>query len=197
MSLGIHTHCSFDNTSVFNSAGMTFLLKQSLEIEIGFVALEEASLLLLVGAKTPALEVSGRIQVLERFEVKALVVVGAVEASPATRDNALEQELGNVVQVFILTFPSRHSLFWSREQSLHTFKHRWEQLGRTCHAPCVHQAARLTTMATRAATVKYRTTPTVAILWNFQVSVPFAITFKATGVEQAPAPEGLPSVAKS
>ena len=104
----------------FNSAGMTFLLEQGLEIEIGFVALEEASLLLSVGAKTPALKVSESIQALERFEVKALVVVGAVEASTDSRDNALEQGVGNIVQAcHALLFTKRHaSQRWRHEQQL-------------------------------------------------------------------------------
>ena len=37
--------CSLDDTRVFSSVSMTFLLEQGLEIELGFVAMEKASLL--------------------------------------------------------------------------------------------------------------------------------------------------------
>ena len=54
--LEIPTYCSFDGTRAFNSA----LLEQGLKVEIGFLTLEEASLLLSNLERRPALGVSER-----------------------------------------------------------------------------------------------------------------------------------------
>ena len=67
--------------------------EQGLKNRIGSVTPEEPSLLLTIGAKTPALEVSERVQALERLQVDTSVVVGAVEESRWDHVNALEQEV--------------------------------------------------------------------------------------------------------
>ena len=55
-----------DDTCVLNSAEMMFRLEQGLENKIGSVTREEASFLLSTGAKNKALEVSERVQALDR-----------------------------------------------------------------------------------------------------------------------------------
>ena len=63
--IGTPSCCSLDDTRV-SSVSMTLLLGQGLEIELGFVTLEKASLLLLIRSKASALDVSERAQVLQR-----------------------------------------------------------------------------------------------------------------------------------
>ena len=60
------TYCFRDNTRILSSAGMTFLLEQSLENEVGSMLLEEVLPLSSSGADAPAPVVSERVQALER-----------------------------------------------------------------------------------------------------------------------------------
>ena len=91
------------------------------------------------------------------------------------------------VEVHILMFSSRHLFRGQSVQTLcgcnsvpHCGQYRWEQLQRACHAPFDYQTSCITTVATRAATVKYRSTSTIiAISWDFQIFVPLAVTFRA------------------
>ena len=88
---------------------MTFLLEQGLEIEIGFVTLEEASLLLSIEAEAPALHMSERVQSFDRVAdcTGRRGSRGGKSQGPRQRSGA-----GSLddVQAHILTVSSRHSL---------------------------------------------------------------------------------------
>ena len=124
-----------DDTCALNSAGVIFRLEQGLKNKIGSVTLEESSFLLSTGAKTPALEVSERVQALERVAGRNFGRRGSRGAG----------SLG-IVQSHILMSSSRSSS-WFRGQSFQILcecdsaphcdgkrhQHRWEQLQRSCH----------------------------------------------------------------
>ena len=123
----------------------------------------------------------------------ALVVMGAVGANPGDRDSALEQE---VWMSYKHTFSRLqaviryHGVVDSRFR-LHVYaiaNHVAAGSGTSIAGssyggratPICSPKDSITTVATRAATVKYRATPTcVAISWDFQISVLLAVTFRA------------------
>ena len=180
--------CFLDDTRVFNSACMTFLLEQDLEIVVGFVTRETASLLMSAGAKAPALDVIEREYKFGRkLQVETLIVVGVVEANPGNRGNVLGQRSLDVAEVHTLMFSSRLSFCGQSVQTLCGCnsvplcdQHRWEQLQRACHAHSVTK---------RHASQQWRHEQqlsgfdlhrqVVAISWDFQVVVPLAVTFRA------------------
>ena len=101
--------------------------------------------------------------------------------NPGHRVNALEQGSLDTVQSHILMSSSR-SLSWFRGQSFQILcecdrvphcdgkrhQHRWGAAAADVSCPFNHQTTCLTAVATRAATVKYRTTSTsIALSWNF------------------------------
>ena len=132
---------SLDDTRVFISVSMTFLLEQGLEIELGFVKLEKAPLLLLIGAKASALDVSERAQALERVAGRHTDRRGSRGSKSWDPRQRIRAESLDAVEVHIIMFSSRHSF---RGQSVHTScgckcvphcdQHRWEQQQRVCHS---------------------------------------------------------------
>ena len=134
-------YCSLDETRVFSSVSMTFLLEQGLEIELGSVTPEKASLLLLIGAKASALAVNERAQALERVAGRNTDRRGSRESKPREPRQRFRAESLDVVEVHILMFSSRHLFRGQSGRTLcgchgvsHCDQHRWEQLQRACHA---------------------------------------------------------------
>ena len=120
---------------------MTFLLEQGLAIELGSVTLEKASLLLLIGAKASALDVSERAQALERVAGRNTDRRGSRGGKSREPRQRFRAESLYVVDVHILMFSSRHPFRGQSVQTLHGCngvphcdQHRWEQLLRACHA---------------------------------------------------------------
>ena len=166
---------------------MTCLLEQGLEIEIGFVTLEEAPLLLSIEAEAPTLHVSERLQSLDgvadctgRHGSRGGQIPGTATAlwsrkfgcRTSTHSHGFKPSL-----VILVSWTVFSDYLWTQRKAAPT------SLGAATAdvpRPFVHQTTSITTVATRAATVKYRTTPTyIAISWDFQISVPLAVTFRA------------------
>ena len=142
------TYCPLDDTRVFNSAGMTFLLEQGLEIEICFETLEDATLFFCRLSEGSSTACGTREYTLWiELQIALVVVVGAVGTNPGDRDSAPEEVWMSYKHTFS-RFSFRHSLSWFRRQSFRTLcgrdsepqccgkrhRHRWEQRQRTCHA---------------------------------------------------------------
>ena len=179
-------YCSFDDTPVFSSVSMTFLLKQGLEIELVFVTLERASLLLLIGAKASAWDVSERAQALEKVAGRNTDRRG----SRGGKSREPRQRFGAATgcrrsthsHVFEPPFVSRtvcSNFMWMQQGTTL----RLASLGAATAGvprPFDYHTSCITTVATRAASVKYRSTSTcIAISSDFQISVPLEVTFRA------------------
>ena len=100
-------YCSLDDSRVFSSVSMTLLLEQGFEIELGLVTLEKSSLLLFIGAKASALDMSERAQVLERFAGRNTNRRGSRGGNSQEPRQRVRVESLDVVEVHILMFSSR------------------------------------------------------------------------------------------